>query len=89
MAGMVAGRAIVSHSVILGMDRCGVHALQKFFGTALHWASAGGHVECVRLLLDRGAVVDVVSVSSLLVVRTHRVAWVCRGARRAFVDSCM
>jgi hypothetical protein len=42
--------------------------------TALHCASAGGHVECVRLLLDRGAGVDVVSVSSWLAMRTDRFA---------------
>ncbi len=32
--------------------------------TALHNASEGGHVECVRLLLDRGAAVNAVDVSS-------------------------
>ncbi len=42
--------------------------------TALHLASVEGHVECVRLLLDRGAGVDVVSVSSWLAMRTDRFA---------------
>jgi hypothetical protein len=95
---MVAGCAVVSHSVILGMDRCGVHAVQKYHGTALHWASAGGHVKCVRLLLDRGLDVDVMSdrgagvnmvgVSSWLAIRPHRVAWALHGVRRAPVDIC-
>jgi ankyrin repeat protein len=49
--------------------------VQKSRRTALHWASAGGHVSCVRLLLERGAGVDVVDVSSWLVVRTHGMAW--------------
>ncbi len=48
-------------------------AVQEFGGTALHCASEGGHVECVLLLLDRGAGVDVVSVSSWLVVLACRV----------------
>ncbi len=50
-------------------------AVQKYVGTALHRASAGGHEECVRLLLDRGAGVDVVTVSNWLDIRKHRVAW--------------
>jgi ankyrin repeat protein len=36
---------------------------------ALHRASQNGHTECVRLLLDRGASVDVLSVSGWQVVR--------------------
>jgi hypothetical protein len=47
----------------------------QMYVTALHRASAGGHVECVRLLLDRGARLDVVSVSSWLYIHRHRVAW--------------
>jgi hypothetical protein len=54
--------------------------------TSLHCASEKGHVECVRLLLDRGAGVDVVSVSSWSDVHTHHVTWALRGARRALVD---
>ncbi len=45
--------------------------------TALHDASAKGHAECVLLLLDRGASVDVVNVSSWLAFRTHHVALLC------------
>ncbi len=62
--------------------------LQDYW-TALHCASMKGHVECVRLLLDRGAGVDVDDVSSWLVVRTHGLAWVLRGVRRALVDVCV
>jgi hypothetical protein len=47
--------------------------------TALHGASEGGHVECVRLLLDRGAGLDVANVSSWLVVRTHGWRSLCAG----------
>ncbi len=68
-----------------GMDRCGVHALQRYRGTALCCASEGGHVECVRLLLDRGAGVDALNVSSWLAI----VAWALCGVRRALVDVCM
>ncbi len=51
-------------------------AVQKRHGfTALYFASGSGYVECARLLLDRGAGVDVVSVSSWLAFRMHRVAW--------------
>ncbi len=38
--------------------------LQSDGKTPLHGASEGGHVECVRLLLDRGVGVDVVGVST-------------------------
>ncbi len=63
--------------------------MQRDGRTALHRASAGGHLECVRLLLDRGAGVDVVDVSSWLVVRTHGMAWALRRVLRALVDVCM
>jgi hypothetical protein len=72
---------------VRGTDRCGVHALQKYFNTALHWASKGGHVECARLLLDRGAGVD--DVSSWLAICTHGMAWALRGVRRARMDVCV
>jgi hypothetical protein len=57
--------------------------------TPLMCAGLGGHVECVRLLLDWGAGVDVASVSRWLVVRTHRVAWTLCGVRRELVDVFM
>ncbi len=64
-------------------------AVQRYGGTALHRASEGGHVECVRLLLDRGAGMDALDVSSWLVVRTHGLPWVLRGVWRALVDVCV
>jgi hypothetical protein len=55
---------MLSCIVLYCIDRYGVHAVQKSRCTALGWASERGHVECVRLLLDRGVGVDVVDVSS-------------------------
>ncbi len=54
--------------------------------TALEVASGNGHVECVQLLLDRGAPIDVVSVSSWLAMRTDRIGSALRSVRRALVD---
>ena len=48
-------------------------AVQSDSWTPLWAASGNGHVECVRLLLDRGAGVDVADVSSLVVVCLRRV----------------
>jgi hypothetical protein len=48
--------------------------------TPLMFASFGGHVECARLLLDRGAGVDAPKVSSWLIARTlvlHGLCGVC------------
>jgi hypothetical protein len=47
--------------IIYGTDYCGV---QSNGLTPLHRASGGGHVKCVRLLLDRGTGVDAADVSS-------------------------
>ncbi len=68
---MVAGCSAVGHSVsctawVVAADCAG----QDGGMTPLMGASEGGHVECVRLLLDRGAGVD--DVSSCLVVCTYR-----------------
>ncbi len=65
------------------------YTVQELLGTALSCASKKGHVECVRLLLDRGAGVNVVIVSCWLAVRTHRhgVAAACLYARCA-ASSC-
>ncbi len=77
---MVADRSVVPHSVMQGMGRlrlagcsCVIAVLQSDGKTSLHYASEGGHLECVQLLLDRGTGVDVVSVSSWLAMRTDRV----------------
>ncbi len=43
--------------------------------TALRNASKGGHLECVRLLLDRGAGVNVVDVSSSRVAQCSLVRY--------------
>jgi ankyrin repeat protein len=60
-----------------GMGRLRLTVLVQNDGrTALHCASMNGHEECVRLLLDRGACLDVVDVSSWLVVHTYGMAWV-------------
>jgi hypothetical protein len=60
-------------------------AVQEDGRTALHRAIEGGDVECVRLLLDRGTDIDLVDVSSWLVVCTYRGAY----ALRAVCGECV
>jgi hypothetical protein len=80
--------AIRMHREALVCEVCGklgwvfvCAGLQSDGRTPLSRASEGGHLECVRLLLDRGAGVDTADVSSLLVTRTHRVAWASRSVQ--------
>jgi hypothetical protein len=78
---------VVLSCIVSCMARVGVvdRAVQGLSMTALHSACVAGHVECARLLLDRGAGVDVAGVSIFQVMRVRFVAFALRGVRQAWL----
>jgi hypothetical protein len=65
--------------------------LQTWGATPLHSASESGHVECVRMLLDKGAAINQATVGSTSpMTRTRRSGGLClRGSLGACVLACV